>query len=71
MKRLLEILPGFALGVLVIGAQKIRRVKSHNQRNVVPLMPLTAQPGYAVFTAQQSFRGGGTQRADSLGLNHG
>ena len=50
VQSLLKIFPRFPLGFHVISPQKVRRMISHNQRNIMPLMPLTPQLSNSVLT---------------------
>src|SRR5512141_2315422 len=69
VKDLLQIFPRFTLGVLVIRAQKIRRMVGDHHRHVAPAVPLPAQPRHAVRALQQRAHRGPAQDANGLRLD--
>src|SRR5580704_12540388 len=69
VKGLLQVLPGFALGILVVGPQKVGRMEGDNQRNIAPFVPAAAQTSDAVLGGEQRLGRRRAQRADRLRLN--
>src|SRR5580700_7239176 len=65
---LLQILPCFFLGVLIVGPQQIGRMVSDHHLDVAPLIPFSAQPRDAVL-AEQSFCRRAAQYANRFGTN--
>src|SRR4051794_17938535 len=66
----LEVIPRFALGVLVIRPEQVRGVVGDHHRNVAPLVPVAAEPGDAFLRAEQRLCGRTAEGADRLGLEH-
>src|ERR1700676_1472775 len=58
IQNLLQVVPRLALGVLIIGTEQIRGVVRHHHRNVMPLVPVSAQAGHSVFGREQRFGSG-------------
>ena len=52
VQRFLQILPRLALGVLIVGAQQVRRMIGDDERDVAPFVPVASQPRDAVFGPQ-------------------
>src|SRR4051794_30049769 len=71
VKNLLEIFPGFFLGVLIIRTQKIRRMISDHHRNITPPVPVSAQFGDAIFRSQNCFGRSGSEGTDRFRPNDG
>src|ERR1700753_279496 len=51
-----EIFPGFALRILVVGPQEVRRMERDHHRQVTPLVPFAAQPGHAFLRVEERLR---------------